>query len=353
MSKLDEITRESWILGTFPEWGTWLNEEIAETVVKPKTVAMWWLGNMGLWIKTEGNANIAMDIWVATGKRSQKNKLMKPKHQHQRAVGCVALQPNLRLTPCVIDPFAIEGLDALLATHSHSDHIDVNVAAAVVKNCPEAKFVGPKTCIEIWRKWGVPEDRLVQMKPGDEIVIKDAKIKALESFDRTMLLTVAEDVTLKGNLPPDMDEMAVNYLVETTGGNIYNAGDSHHSNYFVKHGDENKVDVAFVGYGDNPRGMTDKLTSSDVLRVAEELKTQVVIPLHHDIWSNFMADPKEITLLWNYRKDRMKYEFKPYIWQPGGKFVFPDNKDDMEYMYRRGFEDAFTIEPDLPFKSFL
>jgi len=49
----------------------------------------------------------------------------------------------------------------------------------------------------------------------------------------------------------------------------------------------------------------------------------------------------------------MKYKFKPYIWQPGGKFVFPDNKDDMEYMYPRGFEDAFTIEPDLPFKSFL
>ena len=28
----------------------------------------------------------------------------------------------------------------------------------------------------------MPEDRLVQMKPGDEIVIKDAKIKALESL---------------------------------------------------------------------------------------------------------------------------------------------------------------------------
>lgn len=69
----------------------------------------------------------------------------------------------------------------------------------------------------------MPEDRLVQMKRGDEIVIKDAKIKALESFDRTMLLTVAEDVTLKGKLPPEMDEMAVNYIVETTGGNIYNA----------------------------------------------------------------------------------------------------------------------------------
>ena len=31
MGKVDEITRESWILDTFPEWGTWLNEEI-ETI---------------------------------------------------------------------------------------------------------------------------------------------------------------------------------------------------------------------------------------------------------------------------------------------------------------------------------
>ncbi len=353
MAKLDEITRESWILSTFPEWGTWLNEEIEETKVESGKVAMWWLGNMGLWVKTEGNANICMDLWVATGKRTGKNKLMKPKHQHQRAVGCVALQPNLRTTPCVIDPFAIKELDALMATHSHSDHIDQNVAAAVLQNCPEAKFIGPKTCTDIWRKWGVPEEKLVTVRPGDVVTVKDAKIKALESFDRTMLLTVDEDVVLKDKLPPDMDDMAVNYLIETEAGNIYNAGDSHHSNYFVKHGNENKVDVAFVGFGENPRGMTDKLTSSDVLRVAEELKTQVVIPIHHDIWSNFMADPKEITLLWNYRKDRMKYKFKPYIWQPGGKFVFPDNKDDMEYMYPRGFEDAFTIEPDLPFKSFL
>ena len=30
MSKVNEITRESWIMSTFPEWGTWLNEEIVE-----------------------------------------------------------------------------------------------------------------------------------------------------------------------------------------------------------------------------------------------------------------------------------------------------------------------------------
>ena len=44
MSKIDEITRENWIMSTFPEWGTWLNEEIENEEVKPGTVAMWWLG---------------------------------------------------------------------------------------------------------------------------------------------------------------------------------------------------------------------------------------------------------------------------------------------------------------------
>ena len=32
-----------------------------------------------------------------------------------------------------------------------------------------------------------------------------------------------------------------------------------------------------------------------MLRMAESLNAKVVIPVHYDIWSNFMADPKEIT----------------------------------------------------------
>ena len=58
MASVNEITREKWVLSTFPEWGTWLNEEIEETIVKPGTFSMWWLGCTGIWLKTEGNTNI-------------------------------------------------------------------------------------------------------------------------------------------------------------------------------------------------------------------------------------------------------------------------------------------------------
>ncbi len=52
MSKVQTITRESWILNTFPEWGSWLNEEIEQEQVTPGTFAMWWLGCTGIWLKS-------------------------------------------------------------------------------------------------------------------------------------------------------------------------------------------------------------------------------------------------------------------------------------------------------------
>lgn len=51
MSKISEMTRESWIESTFPEWGTWLVEDIENEVVAPGNVAMWWLGCTGVWLK--------------------------------------------------------------------------------------------------------------------------------------------------------------------------------------------------------------------------------------------------------------------------------------------------------------
>lgn len=354
MAKIDEITRESWILNTFPEWGTWLNEEIENEVVASGNVAMWWLGCTGLWIKTENNTNLCIDLWVKTGKRTATNPLMKIQHQHQRMIGCKALQPNLRNVPCVIDPFAIKNVDAILSTHDHGDHIDENVAAAVIQNCDEnVPFIGPQACVDLWISWGVPKERCIVVKPGDIVKIKDTEIIALDSFDRTELVTAPKGTILKDKMPQNMDKLAVNYLIKTSAGNIYHSGDSHYSNYYAKHGNDYQIDVALGSYGENPRGMTDKMTSVDMLRMAECLNTKVVIPIHHDIWTNFKADPKEILYLWKMRKDRLQYKFKPFLWEVGGKFIWPQDKDRLEYMYNRGFQDAFAMEPDLPFKSML
>ncbi|WP_249328113.1 HAD family hydrolase, partial [Cronobacter sakazakii] len=147
------------------------------------------------------------------------------------------------------------------------------------------------------------------------------------------------DEVIAGVLPDGMDQRAVNYLFKTPGGNLYHSGDSHYSNYYAKHGNEHQIDVALGSYGENPRGITDKMTSAGLLRMAEALNAKVVIPFHHDIWANFQADPQEIRVLWEMKKDPLKYGFKTFIWQLGGKFTGPLATDDFEYHYTRGFDD--------------
>ncbi len=352
MSNVNEITREKWILGAFPEWGTWLNEEIDSTIVEKNTVAMWWIGCTGIWIKSEQNTNVAIDLWFGNGKRTLKKPHMDKYHQMMNMTGGINTQPNLRGAPVVYDPFGVTAVDAVLSTHYHNDHIDPFFAAAVLKNCADdVPFIGPKESVNKWLSYGVPAERCITVRPGDTVKVKDIEIVALDSFDRTCLVTASEDIT--NTCPNDMDDKAVNYLIKTSGGNIYHSGDSHYSVYYAKHGKDYKIDVALGSYGENPIGCQDKMTSVDILRMAEALDTDVVIPFHHDVWTNFKADPLEILMLYNYKRYTLQYKFKPFIWDVGGKFVYPTDKDKIQYHYRRGFEDCFSIEPNVPFRSIL
>lgn len=352
--KVDTLTREQWILDCFPEWGTWLNEEIDETAVEPNTLAMWWLGCTGIYMKTPNDTNIMVDAWVSKGKHTHNfmGGFMGPDFHMTRMCGAKNLYPNLKNSVTVIDPWGITKCDAVFATHFHADHIDAYIAAAVLQNCPGVRFIGPLFCKKMWLGWGVPEDRITVVKPGDVITIKDVEVHVVESFDRTAMLTVPPTGSMKGVIP-EMDERAVNYVFKTPGCTVYHSGDSHFANTYAKHGKDFDIDVAFASYGCNPIGITDKLTASDICKMAECLNCKVMIPVHHDLWTTTICKTSDIEMLWESNRYMLDYKWKPYIWQVGGKFVWPDDKDKREYMYPRGFEDRYSMDINLPFTSFI
>ena len=49
-------------------------------------------------------------------------------------VWCESNAAELKSVPFVIDPFAIKGVDAVLATHYHQDHMSAEYAAHVIKS---------------------------------------------------------------------------------------------------------------------------------------------------------------------------------------------------------------------------
>lgn len=255
-----------------------------------------------------------------------------------------ALNYKFQIGAAVIDPYF--GLAAAILNNPKLEHV---------------KFIGPYHCGRIWEGWGVPKERIIVVKPGDTIELKDMKIHAVESFDRTCLVTLpvnGADETggeLAGLAVTDeeMAQKAVNYIFETPGGTIYHGADSHFSNYFAKHGKDFKIDVALNNYGENPVGIQDKMTSIDLLRMAENLRTKVIIPVHYDIWSNFMASTNEILELWKMRKDRLQYDFHPFIWEVGGKYTYPQDQHLVEYHHPRGFDDCFEQDSNIQFKALL
>ena len=349
---IKDIDRTRWIMDNFPEWGTWLNEEIDAEVVPQGKFAMWWLACTGIWLKT-AQANLTIDFWSQTGRMTRKNPPYDQVKDHQmsRMCGSKTLPFNLRLSPHVIDPFAMTQLDAALSTHIHGDHICPYVAAAVVKNT-EAIFIGPELCCDLWRGWGVPEERIKSVKPGDTVKIKDLEVCVVDSFDRTVLLTPPPyDYDFAAQPLPEMDERAVNYIIKTGGGSLYHSGDSHFSTGYFEQGQQHEVDVTLVSYGDNGPGIQDKVTASDCLRIGRDLGAKVFIPFHYDLWSFQSVNPAELELLYDYNKPFLDFEL--FIWKVGGKFIYPDDKSKQRYNYPKGEEDYNQTKPNLPFKSFL
>ena len=305
------IDRLTWLQEVFPTWGTFLNEEIEDTKVEKGNVALWWLGACAYWFKTPKDTDILIDNYSgpSIAARWEPGEPDSP-YGVMRQTGSTS-QVWLRLNPQIIDPFAVKKLDVLLSTHPHIDHCDIYTIKPLIKNT-DCKFVGPAKCRQKFEQFGVPKDRIIEVKPGDEVKFNDVKIKALEGADNTAVLEAAS-----------MSETAVNYLIQTPAGNFYHAGDSHYSNMFFRHGRENKVDVAMVAFGDNPSGMTDKMTAYDAFRVAKALNTKLLIPMHYDNWGIVQGDPEELAWIVRRKAPGMKLA----ILQWGIKFLYPRDQD--------------------------
>src|SRR4030042_3017842 len=317
------IDRMTWLQEVFPIWGTFLNEEIEDALVEKGNIALWWLGACGYWFKTPENTDILIDNYCGpsiavkwdVGESESPYGVM-------RQTGAKS-QVWLRLNPQIIDPFAIKKVDALYSTHPHLDHCDIYTIKPLIKNT-DCKFIGPPKSCQKYEQFGVPKDRIVEVKAGDEIMINEICLKALEGADNTAVLEAES-----------MSETAGNYLIKTPAGNFYHAGDSHYSNMFFRHGRENDIDVAMISFGDNPSGMTDKMTSYDAYRVAKALDTKLLIPMHYDNWALVKGDPEELEWIIRKKAPGMKI----VILQWGCKFQYPKDQDIGRAIYPKQEEE--------------
>lgn len=165
---------------------TALGLEIRDTIVEPRTLAIWYLAQAGFCIKTSMGTRVVIDPYLSDY--------------------CGREFGFKRMIPAVIAAHELQA-DVLISTHSHGDHLDPDALEAFAAH-PATRFIGSADCESVYVEHGVDPGRYTLLCPGDQTIVRDVAVRA----------TYADH----GDLCPE----AIGVTIEAEGLRIYNVGDS-------------------------------------------------------------------------------------------------------------------------------
>jgi L-ascorbate 6-phosphate lactonase len=315
-----KITKETWYEETCATWGTYINYQMEHEVVQNGKICMWWLGGPSWAMKTSDKVclidNYAGPSIVTRYENSGDCLNTGAKYLHW-----------MRTNPQVVDIYKFAKIDAYFITHHHCDHCDIYTVKALLETT-NSKFIGPKVTCKVLRNWGVPEDRIIEVHPGDEVPFGNTHVKVEKNFDMNALKTTYGGLE-EDEEQPKMDDVAVTYIFSNEGGSVAFIGDGTYHNGFYGVGQRNKIDMTVLNLGHNASGSYDKLTPYDAWRVGKAMGSKYLIADHYDNWACTFMDPREMETVVKDNDSRMK----TIILQSGAKFIYPDDRDIGRYKY--------------------
>jgi len=213
-----------------------LTEKITNETTDQNELLLWYLGQAGFLLKTPRGKLIAIDLYLSDAA--------------ERLFGFK------RMIPAVIQPEDLNA-DYYLSTHSHIDHLDVDIFAAVAE-CGKTFFIGSPDCEEIYRQNGIQQNRYRILKTGD----------SYESADLTVRAVYADH----GDLAPD----AVGLLVETEGIKVYHAGDTAFAPEKIAASLQTDIDILIAPIN----AQYGNMNAHEACRLADVLKPKALIACH-------------------------------------------------------------------------
>lgn len=197
-----------------------------------------------------------------------------------------------RAIPVPMNPTDATVCEGVLVTHEHLDHMHPPSYGPLVNDL-DADIFAPSSAYE---------DPHYQ----DDLQVPDANKSVVEQGSQ---FTIG-DLTIYARASNDPDSSgSVSYVIEHESGTFFNAGDSRYTDAFHAVGDEFDIDLGSLVFGSHCRiywsdwwvdddespetRYTEMyMSENDVIRSANALKLDRLVPVHYDLWKGAQADPK-------------------------------------------------------------
>lgn len=225
-----------------------------------KTAAIWWLGQMGLMIKM-GDTTICIDYYAS------------PKETRQ--------------SPPPIPADELNGVDAFLGTHNHSDHIDHPAWQIWAKTNPRARFIFPRKHMDAVLADGISQDNAIGLNDGESVKLGDITIHAIAAAHEFL-----EQDKATGLYPH------LQYIIEGNGLRIHHAGDTlRYEGMLAKVKSFGTIDVQLLPINGRDaerylRNCIGNMTFQEAADFAGECGSRMVIPGHWDMFARNSGDPE-------------------------------------------------------------
>jgi L-ascorbate 6-phosphate lactonase len=241
--------------------GPELLEEIAATAPGPDSLALWWLGQSGFLIKS-ADTTILVDPYLS---------------EHLTTKYANTDRPHVRMTRAPLRASDLTGVDLVLCSHKHSDHLDPGTLPDLLTASPRALVILPRAIIPHALELGIPADRLIGL---------DAHESWLSANERFIVV---------GTLPAlhetfDVDESGrypyLGFVVNLAGLCLYHSGDCLTYEGIAAYLAGSPIDVAFLPINgrDPSRGVAGNMSAAEAVDLANELKCRFVVPHHYDMF---------------------------------------------------------------------
>ena len=197
-----------------------------------------------------------------------------------------------RLHDSPLAPGECVGIDVVLCSHEHVDHLDVPSIDPIATASPGAVFVVPSPIVDMVTEAGVPPDRVVGMQPGGSMEIGGLTVRAVPACHG---VTMDDAYGFGENLSGGMVRF-LGFVIDLGGVRIYHAGDTIHFDGMEETLAPLGIDVALLPINGRDaererRGIVGNLDHREAAWLGSRIDAGLLVPMHYDLFARNLGFP--------------------------------------------------------------